>query len=223
MSFETFQPSYRLLISNNQLPNILGMLERLEMIEMIEMIETTEKPKSKGISSKTRNSLTRKRLSTNQQCVVCQEEMESSTEVISLKCGHCFHPHCLLPWVQDHDNCPMCRATINIPLTIQEASCIIFRFCKNYLVKRNATIILQKMIRRWIAMKEYHMIRSYVPISFIMPLDIYQYPICTQFTCGQCNQFVSTTQWNFHFRYNRGVYLHRLNKRLNICENCHRF
>lgn len=48
-------------------------------------------------------------------CIVCREDMV--TEAKKLPCGHFFHFNCLRTWLEDHANCPTCRA--EIPLTAQ--------------------------------------------------------------------------------------------------------
>eukprot|EP00762_Andalucia_godoyi_P005264 ANDGO_06826.mRNA.1 ERAD-associated E3 ubiquitin-protein ligase HRD1 len=42
-------------------------------------------------------------------CVVCREDM---VEAKQLRCGHCFHRHCLLTWAQQNNSCPLCRSSI---------------------------------------------------------------------------------------------------------------
>ena len=48
-------------------------------------------------------------------CSVCLEPFLPDQEVAwskSLKCRHCFHADCLIPWLMKHDDCPLCRTTI---------------------------------------------------------------------------------------------------------------
>ncbi|KAF7455804.1 zinc finger, C3HC4 type (RING finger) domain-containing protein [Cryptosporidium felis] len=47
-------------------------------------------------------------------CVVCQEEYNIGDEVMRLSndeevCHHIFHVNCLLPWLSQHNSCPVCR------------------------------------------------------------------------------------------------------------------
>ncbi|KAH8584976.1 ring domain [Cryptosporidium sp. chipmunk genotype I] len=47
-------------------------------------------------------------------CVVCQEEYSIGDEVMGLSrdeevCHHIFHVNCLLPWLNQHNSCPVCR------------------------------------------------------------------------------------------------------------------
>mmetsp|Transcript_12427 Transcript_12427/g.35944 ORF Transcript_12427/g.35944 Transcript_12427/m.35944 type:complete len:483 (-) Transcript_12427:464-1912(-) len=42
-------------------------------------------------------------------CGVCQEEYSTGESCRRLPCGHCFHEHCILPWLESHNTCPVCR------------------------------------------------------------------------------------------------------------------
>ncbi|OII70868.1 RING domain-containing protein [Cryptosporidium ubiquitum] len=47
-------------------------------------------------------------------CVICQDEYNIGDEVIGLSkdeevCHHIFHANCLLPWLNQHNSCPVCR------------------------------------------------------------------------------------------------------------------
>ncbi|XP_057423640.1 E3 ubiquitin-protein ligase RING1-like [Lotus japonicus] len=43
------------------------------------------------------------------QCAVCQDEFEKGTQVKQMPCKHVYHDECLLPWLQLHNSCPVCR------------------------------------------------------------------------------------------------------------------
>jgi hypothetical protein len=48
-------------------------------------------------------------------CSVCLEPFSVGDEVAwsrELKCHHCFHPDCLIPWLMKHAGCPVCRSAI---------------------------------------------------------------------------------------------------------------
>lgn len=42
-------------------------------------------------------------------CSVCLEDFEMGTEVKEMPCQHKFHSHCILPWLELHSSCPICR------------------------------------------------------------------------------------------------------------------
>ena len=46
----------------------------------------------------------------SRDCVVCTESLTSGSKVLRLPaCGHLFHEHCVLQWLNKHNTCPFCR------------------------------------------------------------------------------------------------------------------
>lgn len=45
-------------------------------------------------------------------CPICCEEYETGDDIAWSKneeCCHAYHTYCILPWLMDHSDCPMCR------------------------------------------------------------------------------------------------------------------
>lgn len=45
-------------------------------------------------------------------CSVCLEELEIGGEATEMPCKHKFHERCILPWLELHSSCPVCRFQI---------------------------------------------------------------------------------------------------------------
>ncbi|GMH12493.1 hypothetical protein Nepgr_014334 [Nepenthes gracilis] len=43
------------------------------------------------------------------QCAVCMNEFELGLEVKQMPCKHIFHRDCIMPWLELHNSCPICR------------------------------------------------------------------------------------------------------------------
>ena len=56
-------------------------------------------------------------MSDNKKCLICLEDMETNQEY--LPCAHSFHGNCIIPWLEQHDECPICKIPIIINMPEQ--------------------------------------------------------------------------------------------------------
>lgn len=55
------------------------------------------------------NALPTVKIEENLSCSVCLEDVALGTEVKEMPCKHKFHNGCILPWLELHSSCPVCR------------------------------------------------------------------------------------------------------------------
>ena len=47
------------------------------------------------------------------QCSVCWEDFKLDEIVRKLTCSHLYHESCIIPWLELHGTCPICRKSLN--------------------------------------------------------------------------------------------------------------
>ena len=50
------------------------------------------------------------------ECIICQDIVNIGEEICIFPCSdivnHKFHKKCIMPWLEEHDTCPVCRSKL---------------------------------------------------------------------------------------------------------------
>lgn len=64
-------------------------------------------------------SVTQSEVDSKMQCSVCWEDFKLSEPVKQLPCQHLYHAPCILPWLELHGTCPICRQNLGDQNTVE--------------------------------------------------------------------------------------------------------
>ncbi|XP_010082905.1 PREDICTED: E3 ubiquitin-protein ligase RNF115-like, partial [Pterocles gutturalis] len=81
---------------------------------LLGQLENTGPPPAdkEKISSLPTVTVTQEQVDTGLECPVCKEDYTVAEQVRQLPCNHFFHSNCIVPWLELHDTCPVCRKSL---------------------------------------------------------------------------------------------------------------
>ncbi|XP_030147221.1 E3 ubiquitin-protein ligase RNF115 isoform X2 [Taeniopygia guttata] len=82
--------------------------------QLLGQLENTGPPPAdkEKISSLPTVLVTQEQVDTGLECPVCKEDYAVAEQVRQLPCNHVFHSSCIVPWLELHDTCPVCRKSL---------------------------------------------------------------------------------------------------------------
>ncbi|XP_037001299.2 E3 ubiquitin-protein ligase RNF115 isoform X2 [Artibeus jamaicensis] len=83
--------------------------------QLLGQLENTGPPPAdkEKITSLPTVTVTQEQVDMGLECPVCKEDYTVEEEVRQLPCNHFFHSDCIVPWLELHDACPICRKSLN--------------------------------------------------------------------------------------------------------------
>lgn len=85
-----------------------------ELIEQLTMSDRRGPPPAtrSSIDAMPTIKITQAHLRTDLHCPVCKDKFELGSEAREMPCNHIYHSDCIVPWLVQHNSCPVCRVEL---------------------------------------------------------------------------------------------------------------
>ena len=74
--------------------------------------EEEQEDQQRGADLRKIKEIKAKKLREGTQCSVCLMKLKRGDKLVKLDCKHYFHKGCIIPWLENHNNCPNCRRSV---------------------------------------------------------------------------------------------------------------
>lgn len=86
-----------------------------ELIEELTRDQRGSHPAPKSlIDSMPTVKISHKHLRSDAHCAVCKEKFKSGSHARKMPCNHIYHSDCIVPWLNQHNSCPVCRQELSL-------------------------------------------------------------------------------------------------------------
>ncbi|KAI8988704.1 hypothetical protein BDB01DRAFT_842272 [Pilobolus umbonatus] len=56
----------------------------------------------------------------DESCIICKDSLKGQSGVTRMPCGHYYDHDCIVPWLELHNTCPMCRYEVETEKKVEE-------------------------------------------------------------------------------------------------------
>ncbi|PIN09423.1 Ubiquitin--protein ligase [Handroanthus impetiginosus] len=88
-----------------------GLHELIEQLSMNDRRGPPPAPRS-AIDAMPTIKISQRHLNTDAHCPVCKEKFELGSKARLMPCDHIYHSDCIVPWLVEHNSCPVCRVEL---------------------------------------------------------------------------------------------------------------
>ncbi|GAA0184621.1 ubiquitin-protein ligase [Lithospermum erythrorhizon] len=88
-----------------------GLQELIEQLSLNDRHGPPPAPQT-AIDAMPTITINQRHLSTDAHCPVCKEKFELGSAARKMPCDHIYHSDCIVPWLVEHNSCPVCRVEL---------------------------------------------------------------------------------------------------------------